>query len=79
MTLVLVLLGLLMGYGAFKSMPLVGFLAGMFSLAIVIGVMLSAVFGQTGFLNFFFNNQFMLRVTQFLSSFVVGSVIALFL
>ena len=73
--LVVALATVLAGYGIFKVHPLLSTISGIVAGLIIVAVMISAVFGSTGFLAFFTASTAMLYVTVISTSFVVGSIV----
>lgn len=62
------------GYGLFKVNPLVGGIAGVVTFLLVVGIMLSAVFGSVGFFTFL-TTGWAIWATIFGTSYTVGSVL----
>lgn len=61
------------GYGMFKMNPLVGGVAGIVTAVLLVGLMLSAVFGAPGFLAFFMTG-WAKWLTIFATSYTVGAI-----
>ena len=77
-TLLLFIVGGLLGYGVFKIFPtLITLLANLLVFMLFTGIVLTAVFSNAGLLNFFITNPVVSRITQFLLGYVVGSVLSL--
>lgn len=73
--IILAIVGLVLGFMAFKLNPIVGFGVGSAVLLVLISIVLTTIFGNAGFVDTLRNNAFMQGLTVFSAGIIVGDVV----